>query len=353
MMGKTNGLFAVVFAVATLAPLVLFALAICAGGAWGAAGGVAGLLYMTALAAGLDRISGFGAGPAETETTEFPAADLLLVALACSAILLMPATVWALTGTALSLPAKATLFLGVGLWLGQVGNATAHELIHRGNRWLFRLGSAVYCVLLFGHHSSAHRLVHHRHAASLDDPNTARAGEGYYRFFLRAWAGSFLRGWAAEDDLRRRGKTGVHPYAIYIAAALGALALGYALAGGWGLLTWAALAFHAQAQLLLSDYVQHYGLIRARLPDGRSEPVGIAHSWNAPHWFSSAYMLNAPRHSDHHAHPARPYPALRLPLAQDAPRLPWPLPLACMIALAPPLWRRAIRPHLARWRGVA
>jgi hypothetical protein len=26
------------------------------------------------------------------------------------------------------------------------------------------------------------------------------------------------------------------------------------------------------------------------------------------------------------------------------------LPLACAIALVPPLWRRAIRPHLDLWR---
>ena len=61
-------------------------------------------------------------------------------------------------------------------------------------------------------------------------------------------------------------------------------------------------------------------------------------------------MLNAPRHSDHHANPLRPFPALRLPPEAEAPRLPWPLPLACALALMPRLWRRAIRPHLARWR---
>jgi alkane 1-monooxygenase len=61
-------------------------------------------------------------------------------------------------------------------------------------------------------------------------------------------------------------------------------------------------------------------------------------------------MLNAPRHSDHHAHPQRPYPALRLPTETDAPQLPWPLPMACMIALCPPLWKRAIRPSLNKWR---
>jgi alkane 1-monooxygenase len=64
-------------------------------------------------------------------------------------------------------------------------------------------------------------------------------------------------------------------------------------------------------------------------------------------------MLNAPRHSDHHAHPGRAFPALRLPPVGEAPRLPWPLPLACAMALLPRLWRRAIRPHLARWAADA
>jgi len=101
--------------------------------------------------------------------------------------------------------------------------------------------------------------------------------------------------------------------------------------------------------LMLSDYVQHYGLTRARRADGRLEPVAARHSWNAPHWFSSGMMLNAPRHSDHHAHPARPYPALRLPPAEAAPHLPWPLPVACTLALIPPLYKRLIRKPLSRW----
>jgi alkane 1-monooxygenase len=102
----------------------------------------------------------------------------------------------------------------------------------------------------------------------------------------------------------------------------------------------------------MSDYVQHYGLARATGRNGKPEPVGVRHSWNSPHVMSSALMLNAPRHSDHHAHPARPYPALRLPDAADAPHLPWPLPVACTLALFPPLWKRAIRPHLAKWKAV-
>jgi alkane 1-monooxygenase len=139
---------------------------------------------------------------------------------------------------------------------------------------------------------------------------------------------------------------------VYLGGAALALSCAYVLAGGWGVLVWAGLALHAQVQLMLSDYVQHYGLTRATRDDGRLEPVAARHSWNAPQWFSSAMMLNAPRHSDHHAHPARAYPALRLPAAQEAPHLPWPLPVACTLALFPPLWKRAIRPHLAKWKAA-
>lgn len=333
------------FALAALTPIGLFAAGVWGGGYWA----IAGLVYMTGFAAVMDKITGMFLGDSD-DGRAFPAADGLLVVLGLGAVALVPAVVWAVAASDLPIWARVAIFLGAGLWLGQVANSTAHELIHRQNRWLFRLGALVYSVLLFGHHTSAHRFVHHRHAASRDDPNTARFGEGYYHFFRRAWIGSFRSGWAAESKRRLTRQKGLHPYVWYIGVAGLCLIAGFMIAGVWGALAWGALGLHAQSQLMLSDYVQHYGLERRQLPDGRLEPVSIEHSWNAPHWFSSAYMLNAPRHSDHHAHPSRPYPALRLPNADLAPTLPWPLPVACMIALVPPLWKRAIRPHLKPWR---
>lgn len=339
----------VLFACAALAPLGLLALGVIWGGIWP----LAGLVYMTVLAAMLDQISGVFSGDAPKDA-EFPAADGLLVGLALGALVLMPVAVWTISAGQLPVWGRLAFFAGAGLWFGQVANPAAHELIHRPGRAMFWLGALVYAMLLFGHHASAHRLVHHRYAASDADPNTARAGEGFYAFALRAWVGSFRAGLAAETALRARGsQTSTHPYWAYWAIALGSLGVGY-LIGGWlGLMVWLALALHAQSQLLLSDYVQHYGLRRMPRDDGRLEPVSDRHSWNAPFWFSSALMLNAPRHSDHHAHPARPYPALRLPKPDMAPMLPWPLPVACLIALAPPLWRRRIRPHLRRWQNSA
>lgn len=337
----------IVFAAAALAPLGLLVVGVCLGGGWS----LAGLVYMTAFAALLDQITPLFSGDA-AEGAEFPGGDALLVVLALGHLALLPLTVWAIAGSSdLSLPARLVLFVAAGLWFGQVANPAAHELIHRGHRWLFLLGGLMYCTLLFGHHTSAHRLVHHRHAASAADPNTARRGESYYAFFIRAWHGSYRQGLQAETALRARGSgRGIHPYLAYFGLTFASLLAGFAIAGWAGVAVWAALALHAQSQLMLSDYVQHYGLSRGMRPDGKLEPVGVQHSWNAPQWFSSAYMLNAPRHSDHHAHPARPFPALRLPSATDAPRLPWPLPFACMLALAPPLWRRGMHPHLAKWR---
>lgn len=337
-----------VFALASASPLALFALGLWLGGGWA----LAGLLYMTALSLSLDQIKGLFMGDAP-EGAEFPAADALLVGLAIGHLVALPAVVWGVAGASgLAGWERAALFVGAGLWFGQVSNPMAHELIHRGARGLYALGVAVYGSLLFGHHASAHRLVHHRHAASAEDPNSARMGEGFYRFFLRAWVGSFIKGLQAENALRARAPgRRLHPYAVYVGLAVLALAVAWAVAGGWGVLAWGGLALHAQVQLLLSDYVQHYGLTRLRRADGRLEPVADRHSWNAPHWFTSALMLNAPRHSDHHAHPARPYPALRLPPRHAAPLLPWPLPVACTLALIPPLWRRRIAPHLARWRA--
>ena len=343
------------FAIAALTPVPLFALGLWQGGPWV----WAGFLYMACLAAVLDRLIPVVAGDAE-DGQEFPGSDALLVAVGLSALALLPLATWAVAGrSGLSVAEKVALFIGCGFWLGQVAHPAAHELIHRGNRWLFRLGVAFYAAILFGQHASAHRLVHHRHAASPLDPNSAPEGMGFYRFAPRAWAGSFRQGWLEENALRARssngstGRRGLHPYAVYLSGSLAALVLGYAVAGWTGLLVWAGLGVHAQAQILVSDYVQHYGLRRRTLPGGKLEPVGPAHSWNSGPWFSSALMLNAPRHSDHHSHPTRPYPALRLPAPDRAPRLPWPLPVACTIAFLPRLWKRAIRRHLKPWREAA
>jgi alkane 1-monooxygenase len=193
--------------------------------------------------------------------------------------------------------------------------------------------------------------VHHVHAGTADDPCSAPPGRGFYRFYVHALAAEFVEGWRAEN---RRRETGggrgakVHPYTLYLTGAAATLAAA-ALLGGWaGLLALLVIACHAQMQLLLSDYVQHYGLRRRIRPDGTPEPMGKAHSWNAPQPYSSALMMNAPRHSDHHVRPARSFVDLTLE-PDDMPVLPRSMPVMAAIALVPPLWRHMMDPRVARW----
>jgi alkane 1-monooxygenase len=277
------------------------------------------------------------------EGMEFPAADALSAGLAVVHLGLLPLVVVAVAGaTGLGWGERLATGLAAGLWFGQVTHPNAHELIHRGSRVLFELGRWSYVSLLFGHHVSAHRLVHHVHVGTPQDPNTPRAGQGFYRYALGAWAGSFRAGLRAESARRR--PTWRHPYVVYVGGGLAVLVLAWVLAGPAGVAAWLALAGLAQGQILLSDYVQHYGLTRARGIEGTS--------WNAPHWYSSHLMLNAPRHSDHHAHPARPYPALRLDASGPEPTLPRPLPAMATLALFPRPFKRVMRRELARLSGA-
>ena len=330
------------FVLATCLPIPLIGLASLLGGVWV----IAALFYMTGLTFLLDTLVRMTTPP--TSDAEFPAATALSVTLAALHFPLMALVVAGLAGAGLSLAAKIALFLAAGLYFGQVGNANAHELIHRRQRPLHALGKWVYISLLFGHHTSAHVLVHHTHVATDNDPNTSRFGESYYAYAPRAWMGSFKAGLAAETARLTRADRSQwqNPYVVYLVGSAAFIALAFAIGGIKAAIIYIALAVYAQSQLLLSDYVQHYGLTR-EMHGPRPEPVGPRHSWNSPHWFSSALMLNAPRHSDHHAHPSRPYPELDIP--DGAPMLPRALPTMATLALFPSLWFRVMNKRAAAW----
>ncbi len=336
----------ILFATATLLPLPLIGAAGLFGGPWT----MAALVYMTAMTACLDEVVRRITPPAPE--SEFPVANSLSVALALGHFALLWLTVAAITGDRIGNISKLGTFVAAGLYFGQVSNSNAHELIHKRARGLHTLGKWVYISILFGHHTSAHVLVHHRLVATRDDPGSARRGESLYHFMRRAWLGSFRAGFAAES--RRLAQIGrrqwQHPYVIYCGGA--ALMMGFALwiGGAKGLIVYFCLAGLATTQLLMSDYVQHYGLSRQIGEGGKPEPVAARHSWNSPHWFSSALMLNATRHSDHHAHPSRPFAALTIP---DGPMLPRALPVMACVALYPPFWRRLMDPLAEDWQSSA
>ncbi len=324
------------FTFASLTPLGLIVIAALTGGVWGwmsLAGITLGVFC-------LDHFSRYKVAPSGR------GADLLLttVGLAHFAVLV---TIFAYLPQ-LPLVEALPLALAVGLAFGQISHPAAHEMIHHKVRRMRRLGRAVYGSMLLGHHASAHMRVHHIHVATDRDPNSAPRGMGFYRFYVKAWAGSFRAGFRAETAARARQTNPqpwvTHPYWGHILWACATLAYAVAMSGQLGLLWGLFICLYAHAQVFLADYVQHYGLRRRILENGKPEPVGSAHSWNAPHWYSSVMMLNAPRHSHHHTAPTTPYPALML----DAhmPTLPYALPVMAVIALHPPLWRRIMARRL-------
>ena len=337
------------FAIATCLPVLLIGLAAAWGGAWT----WAAVGYLTVLSFLLDRLIAVEAADIDADA-EFPAAETLLIVLGLSHFALYATALWSIAGhSGLNTIERILTGFATGLFFGQISHPVAHELIHRSARPLRLLGRLIYTSLLVGHHASAHLRVHHVHVGSDADPNSARPGEGFFRYAARASAGSFRAGLEAENHLRAgRKPVWTHPYMLYIGGTL-ALVLGALIFGGpRALAVLLALSLYAQMQILMSDYVQHYGLRRATLPGGRLEPVGPQHSWNTPHWFSSALMLNAPRHSDHHVSPSRAYPALQLD-RDTMPMLPLPLPLMATIALFPSLWRRIMDPRCGKWRHSA
>ncbi len=334
------------FALVALAPLPLLGL----GALWGGIWVWAGLIWVSVLAFAADEVIGWTTLPADDAET-MRAADALSVALALGHFTLLGLAVAGLAGaTGLGSSERVALFLGAGLYIGQVSVANAHELIHRRQRGMFALGKWVFISMLYGHVTTSHRLLHHPHVATPADPNFPPRGISFYRYLPRSIWGNLRGAFAVER--RRAGQSGRrNPFWEY---GLGAL-LFVALAGagfGWaGVAALVGLGIYAQVQHAMVDYLQHYGLARARLDDGGYEPQGPQHSWNSPHWFTSLMTVNVTRHSDHHAHPARPFPALRL--GADMPVLPYSLPAMGVIALVPPLWFRMMNPRLDRLRAVA
>ncbi len=341
------------YAAATLVPLILLIL----GSLFGGLFGLIALIWLTLVAALFDAVL---SPPKATPESHAPWSDRLSVGLAIGHLILLPLVLSALAGPTLDLGQKLALFFATASFFGQVSHPNAHELIHRSAFLLKGLGALVYTSVLFGHHVSAHRLVHHRFVGTEEDPNTPLPGEGFWDYAPRAWRGSFEAGLVQElEKLERRGlplKSPRNPYVLWVGGGVAMLFVAVYAAGLGGLLVLLALAALTHLQILLSDYLQHYGLQRLDLPNGRLEPVAPHHSWNAPKGFTHYLMMAAPSHSEHHMHPTRHYDQLD-PTA-EVPTLPYSVPIMAMLATIPPIWhrvmdRRAVKVMEAAQRRIA
>ncbi len=265
--------------------------------------------------------------------------------------------IWYVPGAAhLGVLEKIVLFFGTGVITGTIGITYAHELMHQKPRGERMLGDILLAMVLHSHFRTEHLLVHHRHVGTPRDTVTARYNEGFHRFFIRVLPGEVISAFRAEKAmLARRGLPWTHrsnPFWRYWALQAAMLLLALTL-GGWvglALFLWQALV--AVWQLELVNYVEHYGLTREHLGNGRYEHVKPRHSWNAAHKATNWLLINLQRHSDHHYKPARRFPLLRNYAEDEAPQLPYGYPIMTMAAMVPPLWRRVMNRRVRAWRKM-
>ena len=251
---------------------------------------------------------------------------------------------------------KVMLFFGVGVITGTVGINYSHELMHQKNKMERRMADILLAMVLYSHFRSEHLLVHHRYVATPRDPVSARMGESFYRFYPRVLRQSLWSAWGAEKAMLERRDLPVtdfkNPFWMYYALQIGFLFLALILGGWTGVALFLTQAGVAIWQLELVNYIEHYGLTRKHLGDGKYEHVKPHHSWNAAHKASNWLLINLQRHSDHHYKPDRRFPVLQTYSAAEAPQLPYGYPIMTMAAMLPPLWCRVMNPRVRKWRDM-
>ncbi|MBJ6372901.1 alkane 1-monooxygenase [Sedimentitalea arenosa] len=307
----------------------------------------------------LDWIGGLNLANADPQT---PEADLFwyrLLTLLWSPVQFVTvfALIWYVAPAEhLSTLEKLAVFFGVGVISGTVGINYSHELMHQKNRFERALADLLLAMVLYSHFRSEHLLVHHRYVGTPRDPVTARYGESFYRFYPRVLRQSLLSAFAAEKaKLARKNRPWTdasNPFWRYWILQGGMLALAFVLGGWAGVGLFLMQAGVAIWQLELVNYVEHYGLTRKHLGNGKYEHVRPHHSWNAAHRVSNWLLINLQRHSDHHYKPDRRFPLLQTHAASDAPQLPYGYPVMTIAAMIPPLWRRVMNPRVRRWRAM-
>lgn len=247
--------------------------------------------------------------------------------------------------------AGAVLSIGA---MHAIGLTMSHELGHRVNdRAQVWAAKIVIACSGYAHFNIEHNKGHHKHVATPEDPASARMGENLYKFACRELPGAFKRAWQLEKErLGRKGKSVwsvqneiMHSWAFTLigfgamVAAFGVEAIPFLLmasAYGW-------------FQLTMANYIEHYGLLRQKLADGRYERCQPRHSWNSNFKVSNLLSLHLQRHSDHHANPTRPYQLLRD--YPDAPAMPTGYPTMMMLSMMPPLWYWVMDRKVVDWAG--
>lgn len=250
---------------------------------------------------------------------------------------------------------EVLLMAGLLTGVGQSVFIVGHELVHRRAMWERRLGEFLLASASYPQYSTEHVYLHHPLVCTPGDPGSAPKGVSFWSYLPPEVANNLLGAWRFERDrLARRHLPAWHftnAFWRYLVLLAFWYSLVYWIGGPWVMLTYAVLCGSAVFSMKLSNYVQHYGLRRIRLPGGRYEPVKARHAWSAAYKFTNWLYYNMQRHADHHAASNRRYPLLQHHGADASPQLPGSYIQMNGMAMFPKRWFRTMDPLLDHQRA--
>ncbi|OZG71241.1 alkane 1-monooxygenase [Hahella sp. CCB-MM4] len=246
-----------------------------------------------------------------------------------------------------SLAGKIGWILSIGT-VGALGITVAHELIHKDAFVEKNAGGILLSMVFYGGFKVEHLRGHHVNVSTPLDASSARYNQSLYQFLPHAYLHNFLNAWKLES--RRLKKKGCSPFSLqneliwWYGLSLIWLAVCIFFWGIEGGLFFLGQSFIAFTLLEIVNYLEHYGLHRRQLDNGKFERVTPEHSWNSNYFLTNLFLFHLQRHSDHHANAKRRYQVLRH--YESAPQLPAGYAAMVVLALIPPLWFKVMNPRV-------
>ena len=232
------------------------------------------------------------------------------------------------------------LAFSVSIAMGTNGINVAHELGHRKTAWERTLSKILLIPSMNMHFYIEHNFGHHLHAATPDDPASAGYNQSVYSFWFTSNFGQYFKAWRIQKDLLKRENKSFfsikNDMLWYTLVQLGYLLIVFSLFGMIGLLVAIGMAISSLLLLETINYIEHYGLRRAKLDSGRYERVKEIHSWNSNHVLGRIMLYALTRHSDHHYKAHKKYQLLDY--HSVSPQMPFGYPTSMVLSLVPPLW---------------
>ncbi len=196
------------------------------------------------------------------------------------------------------------LIFSTGIVLGSNGINVAHEFGHRQSKREQFLDKLLLLPSLYMHFFIEHNFGHHLHAATQEDPATAKYNQTVYSFWFSSVTRQYISACKIQKNLLKKNnnsffsvKNDMLWYGIFQLFYLLSSYLFFGIIGFYFVFLTAIVGF-----LLLEsiNYIEHYGLLRNKLPSGRYERVQEIHSWNSNHIMGRVVLYELTRHSDHY-----------------------------------------------------